>query len=113
MKSMEVVLYKMPILEGKEDIAKEWLDFLESNKEVASEMLIKEKAYYEAYFLAVENNTTYVYMTFASDNVEFANQTAWNSENELDKKHFAYMKSCIDIENSATIPATLEFNTFK
>lgn len=110
MKNFEVVLYKMSVYAGKEDIAKEWLDFLNTNKERGSEILVSEKAYYEAYFTSVENDVMYIYMTFASDNIEFSNQTAFASENEVDKKHFEYMIACIDREKSLIIPATLQLN---
>lgn len=47
---MEVVLYKMTVFAGKEDMTKEWLAFLAEHKEVAAEILKDEKAYYESYF---------------------------------------------------------------
>lgn len=62
-------------------------------------------------FSSVENDTMYIYMTFASDDVEVSNKIAWNSKKETDIKHFEYMKACIDRENSLIIPAALQFNT--
>lgn len=112
MKNIEAVLYKMSVVKGKEAIAKEWLAFLSANKKRAVEILIKEKAYYEAYFISVENDTMYIYMTLAVDDIENFNLSTWNSKDKLNIKHFEYLKSCIDREKSFAITADLEFNTF-
>ena len=97
MNKMEIKLYKLEVIRGKEDVAKEWLAFLNSNKEAGAKLLKGEKAYLEAYFESVENEVTYVYMFFAAHDVDFSNTTAGDSESELDKKHFAYMRECIDL----------------
>lgn len=113
MKKMEVVLYKMPIIKGQEPVAEEWLKFLESIPPSAIvEMLNNEKAYYEAYFKNVEDEGLYVYMVFASKSIEASNNTAWNSENALDKQHFDYMNRCVDRERVQVIPGVPQFNTW-
>ena len=96
---MDIKLYKLEVIKGKENIATEWLEFLEKNKDTGTKMLKDEKAYLEAYFSAVENETMYVYMFFAAHDVNFSNETAWKSENSLDQKHFAYMQDCIDLQS--------------
>ncbi|EHO18834.1 hypothetical protein HMPREF9466_02112 [Fusobacterium necrophorum subsp. funduliforme 1_1_36S] len=41
-KEMEIKLYKLEVIPGKENIAEEWLEFLKQNKE-AGEALLKKK----------------------------------------------------------------------
>ena len=99
---MDVQLYKLKVIKGKEDIAEEWLAFLKANKEGAEKILENEKIYFEAYFKESVENQMYIYLFMMSKDHEFANNTAFNSSHELDKKHFEYMKACID-RNEANI----------
>ena len=96
-KDMDIKLYKFEVIQGKEPVAEEWLDFLNGKKQEGEELLKGEHAYLEAYFKAVENGTMYVYMFFSSENADFSNNTALNHGSELDKKHFEYMRACIDL----------------
>lgn len=97
-KEMEIKLYKLEVIEGKEAVADEWLAFLAENKQTGEALLKKEKACLEAYFKSVENEKTYIYLFFAAEDVEFANKQAFNSDNQVDKRHFTYMQECIDLK---------------
>ena len=112
MKQMDVVMYRHTVIKGKEDIANEWLAFLDEIKERGSEILVEENGYYEAYFTHTENDTMYIYITFASDDVDFSNNKAFESKNPLDVKHFEYMKACVDFEKVVAMPAKIQLNTF-
>ena len=94
---MDIKLYKLQVIKGKESVANEWLSFLDENRETGAKLLKKEKAYLEVYFSAVEQDIMYVYMFFAAHDVNFSNQTAGESNDPLDKKHFEYMRNCIDL----------------
>ncbi len=94
---MDIKLYKLKVVKGKEKIANEWLAFLEANKDEGAETLKNERAYFVAYFSAVENSIMYVYMFFAAKDVSYSNTIADNSKSELDIKHFEYMRNCIDL----------------
>lgn len=93
---MDVQLYRLKVIKGKERIAEEWLAFLKANKESAEKTLENEKVYFEAYFKESIENQMYIYLFLMSKDHEFANNTAANSSDELDKKHFEYIKACID-----------------
>jgi len=97
MNQMDIKLYKLKVVKGKEKIANEWLAFLEANKDEGAETLKNERAYFVAYFSAVENSIMYVYMFFAAKDVSYSNTIADNSKSELDIKHFEYMRNCIDL----------------
>ena len=114
MKTMDVVLYKMPIKKGQESVADEWLDFLQAapNNEIC-EALVSEKAYYEVYFKNVENETLYIYLVFSSANVAQSNEIAFNSSRTIDKKHFDYMKRCVDRENVQVLQSVIQANTWR
>lgn len=106
-KNMEIVLYKFEIIKGKESVAEEWLEFLKKNRKFGEELLKKEKAYLEAYFKTIENQVMYVYMFFSAENISFSNNHALDSESELDKKHFKYMKECIDFSKGSIMDCLL------
>ena len=53
---MDVQLYRLKVVKGKESIAEEWLAYLETNKEKAEKTLENEKVYFEAYFKEVIEN---------------------------------------------------------
>ncbi len=97
MRQMDIKLYKLKVIKGKEETAKEWLAFLEANKDGGVETLKNELAYFEAYFSAIEDGIMYVYMFFAAKDVNYSNTIAGESKNELDIKHFEYMRSCLDL----------------
>lgn len=46
---MDVQLYRLKVIKGKENIAEEWLSFLEANKKEATKILEKEKVYCNDY----------------------------------------------------------------
>jgi len=97
MSKMEITLYKFEVVCGKEDLAREWLDFLDMHKEEGVRLLKRERAFLEAYFTATENGVMYVYMFFAAKEIDFSNHAALNSQDALDMKHFEYMRNCINM----------------
>ena len=109
-KRQDICLYKYRIIKGKESIADEWLEFLKAHKEDGERLLKKEKAYLEAYFKSVENEMTYIYMLFSSDSISFSNSNASEEGTELDKKHFDYMKACIDLNSIKVLSPELFLN---
>lgn len=44
-KEMEIKLYKLEIIQGKESIAEEWLEFLKQNKEAGKSLTETAKAH--------------------------------------------------------------------
>lgn len=109
-KNMDIKLYKFEVIKGKESVAEEWLNFIGSDVNTGELLLKKEKAYFEAYFKSVENDTMYIYMFFSADNVEFSNNSAYNQGTDLDKKHFAYMRECIDLTKGDIMDCLFYFN---
>ncbi|MGL6197664.1 MAG: DUF6176 family protein [Lachnospiraceae bacterium] len=95
MKHLDIKLYKMEVIKGKEDVAREWLNFLKNSKEEAVQTLKNEKVYLESYFMAEEDGTMFVYCFMAADNIDKANQIASTSNNKLDEQHFKYGAECI------------------
>lgn len=75
-KEMEIKLYKLEIIQGKESIAEEWLEFLKQNKEAGKALLKEEKAYFEAYFKSMENGNMYIYLFFSAEDINFSNKKA-------------------------------------
>jgi hypothetical protein len=93
---IDIRMYKVKVINGKENIAKEWMDFLNKNKGEGIKTLQNEKVYLESYFLSIEGEAMYIYLYMAADNIDYANTVAQKSENKLDLKHFDYMKKCLD-----------------
>ena len=110
---MDVQLYKLKVIKGKESIAKEWLAYLETNKEKAEKILETEKVYFEAYFREVVENQMYIYLFLMCKDYEFANNIAFHSSNELDKKHFEYMKACINLNEGSIISSEVFMDNLK
>ena len=100
---MDVKLYRIQIIRGQEDVAREWLSFLDAHKAEGSKILKNEKAYFEAYFTAMEGDTMFVYMVFAANDVNFSNAAAGESKNPLDIKHFEYASQCVEPDKGAII----------
>ena len=110
---MDVQLYRLRVIKGKEAIAEEWLAFLKANKEGAEKLLENEKVYFEAYFKETTENQMFIYLFMMSKDHEFANNTAFSSSHELDKKHFEYIKACIDRSESNTMNAEVFMDNLK
>ena len=110
---MDVQIYKLKVIKGKENIAEEWLAFLKTNKESAEKILEDEKVYFEAYFKESVDNQMFIYLFMMSEDHEFANNTAFNSSHELDKKHFEYIKACIDRDGSNTMNSDVFMDNLK
>ena len=93
---LDIKMYKVKVIEGKEDMAKEWLDFLNKNRDEGIKTLQNEKVYLESYFFSMEGDIMYVYLYIAANDINYANNVAQNSKNEIDLKHFDYMNKCLD-----------------
>ncbi len=110
---MDVQIYKLKVIQGKESIAEEWLTFLADNKREAEKILGSEKVYFEAYFKEIVNDQMYIYLLMMCEDHEFANKIALNSTHELDKKHFKYMGDCIDREGSIILNSLVSMDNLK
>ena len=114
MRAMDVVLYKMPIVKGQEAVAEEWMNFLKATPEdVIHDMLASEKAYYESYFKNIEDGTLYIYLVFSSDDVAKSNDIAFNSNHSVDRKHFDYMKRCVDRDDVQILQSVVQLNRWE
>ncbi len=109
---MDLVLWKAKVIEGKEDLTKEWLNFLKANKKEGEETLKQEKEHLEIYFTNMENGAMYVYMFVLADDLEYAGKVAAASGNPLDAKHFEYMAACIDTESVVQMEPELALGDF-
>ncbi|MBS9777789.1 MAG: ABC transporter substrate-binding protein [Gammaproteobacteria bacterium] len=109
---MNVVLYKLEVIQGKEAIAEEWLAFLHKNKEKALKTLENEQVFIETYFKETVQNTTYIYLYIVCKDLEYANNTAMNSTDPVDVKHLEYMKECINLKAGNIMNAELFLNRF-
>lgn len=110
---MDVQIYRLKVIRGKESVAEEWLSFLEANKEAAKKLLANEKVYFEAYFKEIVDDQMYICLLMICEDHEYANSTALNSSNELDKKHFQYMGACIDKEGSTILNSIVFMDNLK
>ncbi|MDO5713748.1 MAG: DUF6176 family protein [Tissierellia bacterium] len=110
---MDNILYRFEIKKGKESVAEEWLEYLVSHKEEAEPLLKQEKAYFEAYFKETVEDIMYVYMFFSCDDVEYSNKTALESNNELNTKHFEYMKECVALDKGNIMESILYLNNME
>ena len=110
---MNSTLYRLEVIKGKEGIAEEWLSFLKANKEKAMITLEKEKVYFETYFKEVIEDQMYIYLFIMCENLDFANSTAFESTNELDIKHFEYMKLCINLKRGKIMESEFLIDNLK
>ena len=114
MRTMDVVLYKLPIIQGQEAVAEEWMDLWKTTPEqVILELLSAEKAYYEAYFTNVEQGILIIYLVFSSEDVAKSNEMASKSNHSFDHKHFDYMKRCVDLDNVQTLHSVYQINLWQ
>ncbi|WP_099203467.1 DUF6176 family protein [Miniphocaeibacter massiliensis] len=112
MKNLDVKLYKMKIKEGKEDLARKWIQFIVDNKEEAQLTLEAENTYLESYFLNVEDGNMFIYLFMASDDTEYANMIAGNSKDDIHLKFFDYSNKCVDREYCEIINCDFYINNF-
>lgn len=110
---MDTLLYQFEVIKGKESVAEEWLNFLNENKEKGKNTLKNEKVYFESYFKEKTESGLKIYMVIVCEDIQKANETALNSGNEIDKKHFAYMKECLDLEKGAIMESALVLNNLE
>ncbi|MDR1630153.1 MAG: DUF6176 family protein [Oscillospiraceae bacterium] len=109
---MDMVLWRARISSGKEDLAREWIAFLDANKEAGNETLKNEKEHLELYFTNTENGKMYLYLFVLADDLDYAGKTALESDNPLDKRHFEYLTACVDMEDCTQIKPALALGDF-
>lgn len=90
---MKVDLSRFKIKKGKEDVAEEWMKFLNDDVAGAVETMNREKMYIEAIF--AEEIDGEKYLTWFSVQGEDG-EMCMTSDLELDKVHMKYWKECID-----------------
>ena len=110
---MAIKLYKFEVIKGREAIAEEWLNFLSSHIAIGEELLKGERVFLEAYFKAVETETTYVYMFFSGEDVGFSHNKALNFGSEYDKKHFDDRSASIDLTKGDIMDGLFYLNHFE
>jgi len=93
MSKLHVELERFRVLSGKEEKAREWMDFLNEHLEEVEKTLPGEKMYVESIFEETIDGVMYLYWLsyqgMAAEDVEF-------SDSFVDKKHLEYWKECID-----------------
>lgn len=109
---MEIVLWRVRIKAGKEEFAREWLEFLKENQAGANETLKNEREHLEVYFTNVENGAMYLYMFVLAEDLEYASKVAQSSGNPLDAKHIEYMEACVDMADCVPIGPELALGDF-
>ena len=106
--SMDIVLWRMRIKDGKEERAQEWIAFLQEHQEEGNKTLKNEKEHLEIYFFNQENGAAYAYMFVLA----YAAKIAENSGNPLDAKHMEYMSVCVDLEDCTQLSPVLALGDF-
>ncbi|WP_432355474.1 DUF6176 family protein [Sporosarcina sp. A2] len=93
MNNLHVELERFRVIGGKEERAKEWMDFLTTHLEDVKQTLPPEKMYVESIFEETIEGVMYLYWVsyqgMRSDEVVF-------SDGFIDKKHMEYWNECID-----------------
>jgi hypothetical protein len=112
-RNLDIKIYKLEVIKGKEHVAEEWLDFLKNNAAEGIKTLKNERVYLESYFKSVEGSTMYLYLFIAANDVDFANSTAKKSQNVFDLKHFEYMKECIDFQKGKILDCFVQMNNLE
>lgn len=93
MTKLIVELERFRVKKGKEQLAHEWMDFLNLHLEEVIKTLPGEKMYVESIFEETIDETMYLYWVsyqgMAASEVVF-------SDTVVDQKHLEYWKECID-----------------
>lgn len=85
-------------------------DFLDSNKSSAMETLVNESVYFESYFKEGVDGQTILYLFMFCKDLQRANEIALKSDNPVDKKHFEFMKQCIDVSTAKLLNSCVVLN---
>lgn len=93
MSNLHVELERFRVIAGKEEKAREWMEFLTTHLEEVKKTLPAEKMYVESIFEETIEGVMYLYWVsyqgMQSDEVVF-------SDSFIDKKHLEYWNECID-----------------
>ena len=93
MTEIKTDLRTIPIIEGMEETAEEWMKILIQRRSECVETLEREKMHIESIFKTYRDGRLYLsWFTVRSSDGE----TAKTSEHEIDKIHQEYQKKCID-----------------
>lgn len=109
---MDIALWRIKIKAGKEEIAREWISFLQEHQLEGNKTLKNEKEHLEIYFLDQDGEDTYVYMFVLADDLDYAARVAKNSGDPLDAKHIEYMSACVDPEDCTKLKPVLALGDF-
>ncbi|KFI52778.1 DUF6176 family protein [Bifidobacterium biavatii] len=93
---MYTSLDRFHIKPGKEELAREWFQYLSDHLEEGNATMPAEGAHIESWFLNEEPGGLYGYVYVIYDDREKAFETFKESQNPLDLKHNEYMRACID-----------------
>lgn len=91
---MIIELTRFRVLPGKEERAREWMEFLRSNPEAFRETLEPERMYVETIFSEVLHGT--MYLTWYSVQGDGETADVRESAHWLDQKHVEFWRECID-----------------
>lgn len=92
-RGMRIELTRFRVRPGKEDRAREWIDFLRANPEAFRETLEPERMYVETIFSEVVDGVTYL-SWYSVQGEDAANVN--DSSHRLDEKHVEFWRECID-----------------
>lgn len=94
-----IELTKFRILPDKHELTREWMNFLNENKDACCATLIDEQIDIETIFIEYVGNEMFLYWyTIQRPGGILLEQ----SQHAVDKKHFEYMKACVDYSEYPT-----------
>lgn len=93
MEPLHVELERFRVKSGKEEVAREWMDFLNRHLAEVIKTLPNEKMYVESIFEESVEGRMYLY--WVSYQGMSASEVVF-SDAYVDKKHLEYWKECID-----------------
>ncbi|MDO5716617.1 MAG: DUF6176 family protein [Tissierellia bacterium] len=95
MEDKEIQLSRFRVREGKEEKAKEWMEYLRNHLPAALETLEDENMYVETIFSEWVDGRFFLYWYSIQGR---DGKPVEQSDHELDKVHISYWKECIDNE---------------
>ena len=103
MNTLHVELERFRVIPGKEEKAREWMEFLQTHLEEAKKTLPDEKMYVESIFEETIEGVLYLYWVsyqgIRAEEVIF-------SDGFIDTKHLEYWNECIDRDYPESILKT-------
>lgn len=103
MNTLHVELERFRVLQGKEEKAREWMEFLQTHLEEVKKTLPEEKMFVESIFEETIEGVLYLYWVsyqgIRAEDVVF-------SDGFIDTKHLEYWNECIDRDYPESILKT-------